>query len=64
MRRTELERRIHRLAADNGLADIWEEGGRHSRVTVGRARTTVPRHREVNELTARGILRDLERNMR
>ena len=64
MKRKELERRIHRLALDNGLEDIWAEGGNHSKVTVGNAQTTVPRHGEINELTARGILRYIERNMK
>ena len=64
MKRKELEKRIHGLAKDNGLEDVWTEGGNHSKVTVGNAQTTVPRHGEVNELTARGILRYIERNMK
>ena len=59
MRRTEPERRIRRLASDHGLAPVREEGGRHSRVGVGRARTTAPRHREIDKPTAR----DIERSM-
>ena len=64
MKRKDLEQRIHRLARSNGLEDVWEEGGNHSKVTVGKARTTVPRHGEINELTAKGILRYIERNMK
>ncbi|MBW3090396.1 hypothetical protein [Bifidobacterium miconisargentati] len=64
MKRKDLEKRIHRLAKDNGLTDIWDEGGNHSKVTVGNAQTTVPRHGEINELTAKGILKYIERNMK
>lgn len=64
MKRKELAKRIHRMAKANGLEDIWEEGGNHSKVTVGKAKTTVPRHGEVNELTANGILNYIERNMK
>ena len=64
MKRKELEKRIHRLAKGNGLEDVWTGGGDHSKVTVGNAQTTVPRRGEVNELTAKGILRYIERNMK
>lgn len=62
MKRKELERRIARIAKDNSLEAIWTEGGNHSKVTVGKACTTVPRHGEINELTAKGIIRYIERN--
>lgn len=64
MKRKELAKRIHRMAKANGLEDIWEEGANHSKVTVGKAKTTVTRHGEVNELTANGILNYIERNMK
>ena len=34
------------------------EGGSHSKVWIGERFVTVPRHNEINELTARAILRD------
>lgn len=33
------------------------EGANHTTVTIGGRATTIPRHSEINELTARGILR-------
>ena len=35
----------------------YDEGPNHEKWTNGEQKTTVPRHREINELTARGILR-------
>lgn len=64
MKRKDLTKRIHQLAKDNGFTDIWEEGSNHSKVTVGKVQTTVPRHSEVNELTAKNILHYIERNMK
>jgi len=40
--------------------DLVREGGEHSVYQCGRQRSTVPRHTEINELTAQGILRQLE----
>lgn len=36
------------------------EGGKHTIFDVGGQLVSVPRHREINELTAKGIMRDLE----
>lgn len=43
----------------------WEkygEGNRHSKWTNGIDKTTVPRHREINEYTARSILKFVSHN--
>ncbi|RFT27256.1 hypothetical protein CG405_08285, partial [Gardnerella vaginalis] len=37
--------------------------GNHSKVCIGELATTVPRHNEINELTARSIIRYFERNL-
>ncbi len=61
MKRTELTRRI-RLAAR--AADLtWELVRQESAHEVWRLagrRITIPRHREINEVTATAIMRDLQ----
>lgn len=52
-------KRIAKLAKEQGVEVSTTEGGKHTIVTVGQRRTTVPRHSEINELTARGILKYL-----
>lgn len=37
------------------------EGGSHSKITVGKTSVRVPRHVEINIETARGIMRDLDK---
>ncbi len=60
MKRGELIKRINKIAKANGETAIYTEGGRHTHVQIGERRSTIPRHSEVNELTARGILKYLE----
>lgn len=36
------------------------EGGNHTKVRIGKRVTMVPRHREVSEGTARGIIKSME----
>ncbi|MBI1758030.1 MAG: hypothetical protein HYR62_02180 [Actinobacteria bacterium] len=60
MKWQELMRRLADLANARGVEMTTVEGGSHTKITIGSARTTVPRHAEVNELTARGILRHVE----
>ncbi|MHC4885797.1 MAG: type II toxin-antitoxin system HicA family toxin [Planctomycetota bacterium] len=42
-----------------GILGWWkyDEGTNHEKWTNGSQLTTVPRHREINELTAKGILK-------
>lgn len=60
MKRKELQRRLAKIAKRRGASITWSEGGNHSKVTIGDMETTVPRHNEINELTAKGILRYFE----
>ena len=64
MKRRELEKRLNRLAREHNAAAIWSEGGNHSKVSIQGVETTVPRHNEIDELTARGIIRSFERNLK
>lgn len=63
MKRKELEKRLNRLAKDHGATAIWTEGVSHSKVSINGIETTVPRHSEINELTAKGIIRFFERSL-
>lgn len=38
---------------------VLVEGAKHTKVVIGEARTVVPRHSEINERTARAILRQM-----
>lgn len=50
---------IHRHAKARGLEVNVTEGGSHTKVTLGSRRTVIPRHSEINELTAKAIMRQL-----
>ena len=54
-----LKRFIIDRAREQGLDVEWSEGANHTKVRVGSVKTTIPRHNEVNEITARSILRYL-----
>ena len=60
MQRRDLIKRISKIAKDAGVAVEYTEGGSHTKVRMGDKQTTIPRHNEINEHTARGILRYLE----
>ena len=55
-------KRIKAIADEQGDAVLISEGGSHTLVRVGNRRTTVPRHREINEITARNILKQIGAN--
>lgn len=60
MKRVELEKRIAKIARAKGETAVYREGGSHTVVKVGDRQTTIPRHREINENTARAIINYLE----
>jgi hypothetical protein len=39
---------------------LWREGGNHSIFTLGDVRVLIPRHREIPDVLARKIMKDLE----
>lgn len=53
-------RALRSIANERGTELVEVEGGAHTKVTIGDRTTVVPRHREINELTARTILRQIE----
>ena len=48
------------MARERGLSAEFTEGGSHTKVKIGDRQTVIPRHREINEITAAKILRHLE----
>ena len=40
--------------------EFLRHGAEHDQYLIGRQMIAVPRHREINEWTARGILRDVQ----
>jgi len=60
MKRTDLLKKLRAIAKQKGLTYDESEGGRHTKVSVGDKQTTVPRHNEINELTAKGIIKHME----
>lgn len=52
-------RQLLEMAAAEGLELLITEGGRHTKVMLDDRVTFVPRHREINELTARAIINQL-----
>jgi mRNA interferase HicA len=61
MKRTVLIRRIGKAAKRTGAAwTLVRQGGNHEIWSCASTMVTIPRHREINELTAQGIMGDLE----
>jgi mRNA interferase HicA len=61
VKRVDLLKKIGRAATEMGVAFAEvREGSSHSIYRCGQQNVVVPRHRDINELTARGIMRDLE----
>jgi mRNA interferase HicA len=64
VKRRELIRRLEAVARERGAClTLAREGGAHTVYVVGAVRIVVPRHREINELTARGIIDDVRRGL-
>jgi mRNA interferase HicA len=60
MKQSELLRRIARAARSAGVSfSFVRHGGKHDVYSFGGQQVFIPRHADVNEMTARSILRDL-----
>lgn len=59
MKRTELMKRLAKHASQTGQDMTVAEGGSHTKVVIGSSRTVVPRHAEINEMTAKAILKQM-----
>jgi division protein CdvB (Snf7/Vps24/ESCRT-III family) len=60
MKRKDLMKRLRKMASEQGVELTEKEGGLHTKVFLGEHFVVVPRHTEINEYTAKGILRDAE----
>lgn len=64
MKRVYLLRMISRAASDAGLPWVMtREGGNHSIFTLSNTQIQIPRHRDINELTAKAIMKHLEKEL-
>jgi len=61
MKRRDLIAAINQIAKSKGLTPLWTEGGQHSKVTLGSTAVSVPRHNEINEDTAKAILKQVRK---
>jgi mRNA interferase HicA len=59
MKRTDVVRKLNEIAKSKGYdgAVFVRQGGEHEIYRVGNKQIAVPRHREINEITARNILK-------
>jgi hypothetical protein len=58
MKRGEVMKQLRKIAKERNLPIDIDEGSNHTKVWIGTGWVMVPRHNEINENTARGILRD------
>ena len=64
MKREALMSRVRGRARELHLAwNLERRGSRHDLWKCGETVVTIPRHREINELTATGIMKTLEREL-
>lgn len=61
MKRRDLIRRLKAIARERGMDMTIVEGASHTKVRIGDRQNVVPRHVEINEITARQIIRHFER---
>lgn len=59
MKRRDLLRALREHAGTLGVEMIEIEGGSHTKIQIGDRRTVIPRHNEVNERTAKRILKQM-----
>lgn len=59
MKRRDLMRQLRLQASLEGEDLTITEGGNHTKVRIADRQAVIPRHREINELTARAILRHM-----
>lgn len=58
MKRVDLLKKLAAIAKERGETFTMIEGGNHTKVRIGQRAFIVPRHRELQEFTARGILKE------
>lgn len=64
MKRRDLIQAIQQAASTRNVAWVKvREGSRHEIWRCGATTVSIPRHREINDLTAAGIFKDLENEL-
>lgn len=53
-------KKLKAIAKAKGLTLEVTEGGSHTKVKIGDRQTIVARHSEINEMTAKGLLKFME----
>lgn len=51
---------LHAIASECDVPIVVSEGGRHTIVRIGSRVVAIPRHREINELLAKSIIREVK----
>ena len=64
VRRDKLIKELPKIAKAQNAALQIKEGGNHTKVKIADHTLIVPRHREINENTAKGILKDAQKGQR
>jgi mRNA interferase HicA len=61
VKRRDLMKHLTQMAAAEGLVMESTEGGKHTKVIIGSRTSYVPRHNEINEITAQSIIKQMTR---
>lgn len=62
VKRNDLLRRLAAIARQRGEALTLVEGGHHTKARIGATLLIVPRHKDINEIAAKSIIRKAEEN--
>lgn len=57
MKRKDLIKQLEKIAKSRGEILELTEGGNHTKARIGNWMEPIPRHREINELLAKAIIR-------
>ncbi|EWT07986.1 hypothetical protein N864_11780 [Intrasporangium chromatireducens Q5-1] len=60
MKRTDLMKRLSAIAKAQEQELVLSEGAEHTKVKIGDRQNVVPRHKEINEITAKKIIEHFE----
>ena len=59
MKKRDLVKKLKSMAREAGFELVFEGGSKHDKYRVNGEMIVVPRHKEINEITAQEILKDL-----
>lgn len=64
MKKRDLENKIKEMAKSSGFSFEFVGGAKHDKFTINGKVILVPRHREINEITAKAILKQVDQCIR